>query len=514
MESVNFSIQASVFNGRVVPEKGFIVGYAAIIHQLQLPLPMVDTISMICTTNKKYENEQWRLFPPKYMADNTLYKQLIFSIKYEGINLLFFKKLFDKLVKTDIQELVQTEPTGQYCRKIWFLYEFLTNERLELSDADVKIKYTPLLDSNLQYAISNGDNSARHRIINNLPGTRDFCPLIFKTNKLEKYISVNLAEQKVDYLKRIHKEILRRASAFLLLKDSKASFTIEGESPKSKRAVRWGLAIGQAGAKELTKNELLRLQQIVIENGRFLEMGFRKKGGFVGEHDRTTGEPLPDHISAKWKDIEQLIDGLLSTNERLLKSNLDGILAATIIAFGFVFIHPFEDGNGRIHRYLIHHLLARKQFSQQGFIFPVSASILDHIDDYRCVLESYSRPLLDFIEWDETKDHKIEVLNETIDYYKYFDATRQAEFLYDCVNDTIQNIIPKEVSYLIKFDEFKQFVENKFEMPDKAIALLVRILEQNNGKLSKRARENEFAALTENELREIEENFNKIILEH
>lgn len=107
------------------------------------------------------------------------------------------------------------------------------------------------------------------------------------------------------------------------------------------------------------------------------------------------------------------------------------MLAAAIIAFGFVFIHPFEDGNGRIHRYLIHHTLAKKHFSQQGIIFPVSASILNHIDVYRIVLEQYSHPLLDFIEWKETKDHNIEVLNETIDFYRYFDATLQAEFLYD-----------------------------------------------------------------------------------
>ena len=25
-------------------------------------------------------------------------------------------------------------------------------------------------------------------------------------------------------------------------------------------------------------------------------------------------------------------------------------------------IHPFEDGNGRIHRYLMHHVLARKKY--------------------------------------------------------------------------------------------------------------------------------------------------------
>lgn len=99
-----------------------------------------------------------------------------------------------------------------------------------------------------------------------------------------------------------------------------------------------------------------------------------------------------------------------------------------LLLFGFVFIHPLENGNGRIHRYLIHHTLAKKHFSQQGIIFPVSASILNHSNDYQVVLEQYSHPLLDFIEWAETKDHNIEVLNETIDYYRYFDAGFKQNF--------------------------------------------------------------------------------------
>lgn len=177
------------------------------------------------------------------------------------------------------------------------------------------------------------------------------------------------------------------------------------------------------------------------------------------------------------------------------------MLSAALIAFGFVFIHPFEDGNGRIHRYLIHHVLAKKHFSDQGIIFPVSSSILGHIDDYRIVLESYSKPLLEFIEWEETANHNIKVINNTLDYYRFFDATRQAEFLFDCVLETITKIIPEEIKYLSHFDEYKTFLEEEFEMPDKMISLLVRFLEQSNGILSKRAKEKEFANLSEKEIK-------------
>ena len=350
----------------------------------------------------------------------------------------------------------------------------------------------------------------QNRIINNLPGSPDFCPLVFKTEKLENYIKSRLTEQQDKQLKAVHKELFKRASAFLLLKDSKASFVIEGESPKSKRAVRWGNAIGQAGSNPLTKEELLRLQQMVIESTRFVKMGFRGEGGFVGEHDRATGEPLPEHISAKWQELEQLISGLVKTSQYLEESDIDAVIAASKISFGFVFIHPFQDGNGRIHRYLIHHILARKRFTRQGLIFPVSASILDHIDDYRRVLQQYSQPLLDFIDWKTTSDNNVKVLNDTIDYYRYFDATPQAEFLYDCVHDTIYNIIPKEVKYLEQYDQFKRFLDEEFEMPDKTVAILFRFLEQNNGKLLKRASEKEFSELSRAEIEKIEKHFLEI----
>ncbi|MGC9344503.1 MAG: Fic family protein, partial [Bacteroidales bacterium] len=308
----------------------------------------------------------------------------------------------------------------------------------------------------------------------------------------------------------VQNDILLRTSAFLILKDSKASFNIEGETPSNSRATRWGKVIGQAGNLPLSEDELIRLQQIVIENYRFIHMGFRKEGGFVGEHERSTGEPIPEHISARWQDLEALVDGLVKTDSRLEKSGFHPVLTAAMIAFGFVFIHPFVDGNGRIHRYLVHHILAKLKFTPRGIIFPVSAAILEQIDDYREVLESYSHPLLDFIEWKTTQDNNVEVLNDTADYYKYYDATLQAEFLFDCIDYTINEIIPAEVSYLKNYDRMKSWLDDNYEMPDKTVALLIRFLEQNNGTLSYRARIKEFSALTNDEILLIEQQYQRI----
>lgn len=509
MNNNHFSLKISVFHGRKSPEEGFLVGYGALLEAYKLEVPVPDILSLISTKKREYKTNEWQVFTSRYLPEDSLYKHLIFALKYEGLNLLLLKKLFEKLSEEQALALIQQEPTGQYSRRLWFLYEWLLNKKLVTEDIKLG-NYIPLVDIELQFALTKGEKSARHRILNNLPGNNGFCPLIRKTDKLNQYIQKNIPAQSEKYIKNIHADVLKRASAFLLLKDSKASFTIEGESPKSKRMARWGQAIGQAGKIELNKEELLRLQQIIIENPRFVEMGFRNKGGFIGLHDRITGEPLPDHISAKWQDLDHLMTSLIQTNQMLLKSDMDAVLSAAVIAFGFVFIHPFEDGNGRLHRYLIHHILSKKQFSKQALIFPVSASILDHIVDYRKVLEAYSLPLLNYIDWQETKDHNIEVLNDTMDYYAYFDATKQAEFLYDCVMDTIENIIPREVNYLIRYDQFKHYLEDEFEMPDKLVALIVRFLEQNEGVLSKRAKENEFNKLNEEEIGKIESEYRKL----
>lgn len=508
MHLKRFSLQLSIYHGRKVPEDGVIVGYGAIIEAYKLAVPIPTKLSFVSSKNRQFESDEWKVFPVKYLPDENLYKQIIFALKYEGVDLLVFKKLFEVLSSVEMEEMIQVENLGQYSRRIWFLYEWLTGKKLNISDLKTG-NLVPVIDEKLQYAID-GVSSPRHKVINNLPGNKDFCPLIRKTQKLEKYIESNIRQDKSNYLNRVHKDILHRASSFLLLKDSKASFSIEGENPRNNRAARWGIIIGQAGKNELSIAELNRLQQLVIENDRFVKMGIRSQQGFIGDRDRETQEPIPDHISAKYEDLEKLLDGWLQTQKMLTQSRMDPILVAAKIAFGFVFIHPFVDGNGRLHRYIIHHVLSQTGYTEQGIIFPVSASILTHIKDYAKSLESFSHTILNFIDWKPTENNNVQIFNDTIDYYRYFDATAQAEFLFYCVNDTLVNIIPNEVEYLKKYNTFKQFLDNRYEMPDNMVSLLVGFLEQGNGTLSERSRKKEFSALTQKEVKEIESTFREI----
>src|SRR3546814_6588362 len=122
-------------------------------------------------------------------------------------------------------------------------------------------------------------------------------PMVRRNYLLYQYIDLVLSKEIKDMIGRIHPDVMARTAAFLLLKDSKASYAIEGERPPQNRAQRWGRAIGQAGQRPITKAELIRLQQIVIDNPRFTKMGFRQQEGFIGEHDRHYGAPIPDHIS-------------------------------------------------------------------------------------------------------------------------------------------------------------------------------------------------------------------------
>jgi len=398
---------------------------------------------------------------------------------------------------------VREKPTGPQARRLWFLFEWLTGRTLDVADPG-KVKAVPVLEGERQFALQEGHRSSRHKVIDNLPGTRAFCPLVRRTVTLDAFAARGFDGAARQVVGRTHPDVLSRAAAFLSLSDSRASFQIEGEQPAAGRVSRWGQLIAEAGAHALSLTELERLQRVGIGDARLVELGLRREGGFVGAHDRRTGEPLPEHVSARPEDLARLVEGIAAFVGRAVGGGLDAVVSAATAAFGFVYVHPFQDGNGRLHRWLIHHVLAQAGYNPSGVVFPVSAAILRDVVRYRAVLESYSRPLLPLIEWRPTPAGNVEVLNDTGDFYRYFDATLHAEFLYGCVAATVERDLPAEVRYLESYDRFRERAQSLVDMPERTLDLLHRFLQQGAGRLSVLAREGEFAALSREEVSRLE----------
>lgn len=491
------------FQESVVPDETRLAGWAALVKEFSIKAPVrqPSCVSEKHIKGSQREERNWRVFDKRYWPGDSLADHLIFAIRHETLDLLILKRILDAVPGDAIEELVRTAPTGAQARRIWYFYELLTGKTLNLPDAQ-SIAAIDLLDPTA-YFTSKPRLSKRHRVRDNLLGTMRFCPMIRRTKALEDFIGHELDQTARETVGRTGAALVARAASFMLLADSRASFEIEGERPPRNRLERWGRAIMQAGRHNLTTEEIVRLHQILIEDTRFIQPGLRRDGVFLGERDHNY-DPVPEFIGARPEDLSDLVDGLIAANDRMSEAGIDPVLQATATAFGFVYVHPLQDGNGRLHRYLIHHVLAERKFTPPGMVFPVSSVMLDRIESYRTTLQADTGPLMPFIEWRPTPDRNVEVLNDTADFYRYFDYTSAAEFLYGCVRHTVEHDLPREIDYLRRHDEALRRVMDTVEMPDQLAETLIMFIRQNGGSLSKKRRQGEFAALTDGEVAQLE----------
>jgi hypothetical protein len=487
------------FQNKPVPDEADLAGWAALVHALHLKAPVREPS---CISERHVGGSQrlegvWRVFDKRYKAGNDLADHVTFALRHEHIDLLILKRTFDAVPAGAIEEIVRKTPTGAVARRVWFFYELLTGRMLDLEPAG-NVAAVDALDPDL-YFTSPPRLSQRHRVRDNLLGSTGFCPIIRKSDKLKAYLKLDLAQQARDTIVRTGAKLVARAASFMLLADSRASFEIEGERPPQNRIERWGRAVLEAGRRQLSRDEIYRLHTILIGDDRFTEIGYRSAGVFLGERDYTN-DPIPEFIGARVTHVPALMDGLLGCNDRIRTTDIDPVVQAAAIAFGFVYVHPLADGNGRLHRCLIHHVLAERKFTPPGMVFPVSSVMLDRIDAYRDTLQAHSGPLMPFIDWRVTADQNVEVTNDTADLYRYFDCTAEAEFLYACVQRTVEHDLPRELDYLRRHDEAMQRIMNLVEMPDQLAQSLITFIRQNDGRLGRRRRDGVFAKLTDEEV--------------
>ena len=463
------------------------------------------------------DGRQVEYLPVAQDPGGDVFAHLEFALRKEGLHLELLRKILVKIAPGEVAEYVRGKPTGRYSRVVWWLFETFAGIRLDLPDAQTG-NYVDLLDPAL-YVTGPTRKVKRQRVNVNLIGTADFAPMV-RRKGLGIWNEAEMRQRCGEIVAEYPPEIFKRAVHYLYAKESKSSHEIERETPDQKRAEKFIGLLEQAWHRDfITKPALIELQQAIVDP-RFANNGWRSERENLIDRQVYVGETMGPgmervHFAApKPDDLDGLMSGFI-TMARLAIEGPSGdhrethptptLVAAALVSFAFDFLHPFSDGNGRIHRFLLHHVLARRGFGPQGIILPVSAVILNRPREYDQALESFSKPLMERVEYTMDDRQRMTITNDTADFYRYIDCTELTRITIDFIRETIETELPAELKYLTMYDEIRRGIRDIVELPDRIADLFVRLVRQNGGTLSKKKRAlPEFAVLTSDEIAAME----------
>jgi hypothetical protein len=325
-----------------------------------------------------------------------------------------------------------------------------------------------------------------------------------RTETLRAYEAADLPGRCQQVVASYSPELLKRALSYLYTKETKSSFEIERITPSSTRTERFISMLQLAEDEDFcAKSRLIDLQNRIVDP-RFKAMDYRDNQNYIGETVAWQNERV-HFVCPRPGEIHGLMGGLIASHQRLDESGASPVAHAASVAYGFVFLHPFEDGNGRIHRFLIHNILARRDFTPEGIMFPVSAAMLNKPAEYDASLEAYSRPILELVEYELDDVGRMTVTNDVAVWYRYIDMTAQTEALYRFIERTIDSELVDQLAFLANYDKTKSALQDIVDMPDRQIDLFIRFCLQNQGRLAGRKRSSHFDFLTDNEVVRMEE---------
>ncbi len=482
-------------------------GYSELIKRYKLDVIPHWHISLVATSGihriDSSEGIVKEVYPPIYWPGESLGAHLEFSLKYDGINLSILASLFEKIKEEEFSEYVRSKPTGKYARRLWYIYEFITGNKLQIDNLQ-QGNYTDLLETDEYFTISPAYQIKRQRINDNLLGNRNFCPVIRRTEVLRKFETKDLHNRCLKVVSAYSPELLKRALSYLYTKETKSSFELEHIKPSSTRTERFVALLQMAEREDFCqKKKLIALQNLIVDE-RFRDSDYRTNQNYVGETVAFQKEKI--HFACpKSEDLIDLMEGLITAHKRMDVSNVSAVIHASAISYGFVFLHPFEDGNGRIHRFLIHNIFARRDFTPKNIMFPISAAMLKNSSEYDNSLESFSKQLMPLVEYSLDKEGRMTIHNDTAKWYRFIDMTPQAEALFKFIEQTIETELSSELAFLANYDETKDAIQEIVDMPDQKIDLFIRFCLQNNGKLSIRKRSSHFNFLSEEEINQMEQ---------
>lgn len=411
---------------------------------------------------------------------------VLFALKNEPINLYVLSIALRSIPASDLEDAFAHTPNGVYIRTACHLWELITGEELDQRGASITTPYQEVFDPDM-YFTGDSRRSPKWRIDFNGLGNIAFCPVIRKTPSIQQLLDKDILGQTRKFAEGVGQEMLDRALGWAYMSETEGSFAIEGQVPTKDKARAFANLLRHASdPRDLTEDLLCELQRITVTNEFDKAWEFRseqnrlQKG--IGSAGVTYVPPRPDLVPGLMDEL------MLIANKR--PQDLDPLVHAAAISFGFVFVHPFMDGNGRLSRFLIHHCLGQSGALPRSLVLPISVAMKRHEADYLAALVDFSRPARELcdVTWAGDDRYIFDWRPDSDEAFRYMDLTAAAEFTLRMAQTALERDLYGETSWLSNFDAIYTSIKRDFDIRDADLSALIAGALKNGGVVSKNKR--------------------------
>ena len=461
------------------------IGYAFLADHCGPGVMTPNLFAETAPVKRKIQKDNRLLVPlSSFHETENLLEHVAFALAHEGVNMQILAQILPRIASGDMLSFVSAKPTSLVCRRAGWLWELFNQAALDFHTT--ASSYEPLFDPKRYLTREHGERNTKWKLVFNGLGTTEWCVTVERTPEIGAYIASALFKRVADWFSNIGHLNAERALGWAYLNETKGTYELENESVSASKAERFARLLRHAPeARQLTETYLCELQNEIVSNPFVEAYSYRTEQNWLanglGASAVTYVPPSPD-------DIDRLMCAWQAAAERLPKET-DPSAAAAIVSFGFVYLHPFMDGNGRLSRFLIHQQLAASGQLGKDQILPVSVAMKKHELEYLRTLETFSKPVRQAwqVIWTGGTPPCECTFNGHESLYRYWDATRQVEFLYKMASEALDVHLQEEVNFLVRFDKLERAVNDVFDLPQALRFQMIQVyLEQ--GRLSKNFR--------------------------
>jgi hypothetical protein len=464
------------------------VGYAYVIEQLRLRLLPLATPAAIRSVTRIERRDTEIAVPAKRAPGPRVIDHLLFALKHEGTELQVLSAACPHLTPQELVTELRASPAGLYIRKLCAVWEQFTGRSLADLPEGIAGTAAPLFDPEIYVTSEGVRRDKRWGVIFNGLGDWSFCPTVRRTAELTALLEADTLGQLQQFLKEVPRLQLDRAISWAYLDETRSSFAIEGESPPGNKAETFATLLRKAHERcALTEEHWVELQNAIVTNPLAREVSYRTgqnhlSDGTYGARSVSYLPPAPDLVSSLMRGIAKVANGENA-------GAVNPLVRAALASFGFVFTHPFADGNGRLSRYLAHYSLCQSGALPHGSILPLSAAMKRNEFTYLAALQSFSIPAraLWQVRWIDGEDFNFKFEGDA-GIYRFFDATACVTFFCEMAQEALRHDLREEVNFLALYDEAVRQINARYDIEGSVLSRLIRMTYQNQGIVSKNRR--------------------------